>query len=117
MNISRWRPATNSWSALGAGIDGPVHAVSELPGLPGELLAGGTFVMASGGVAPNLARWACPPPACLADCDASGGLSIDDFICFQTFFVLGDAKADCDASGTLTIDDFVCFQTAFVLGC
>ncbi len=55
--------------------------------------------------------------ACPADCDASGALSIDDFLCFQTNFVLGDPLADCDASGALTIDDFICFQTQFVLGC
>jgi hypothetical protein len=58
-----------------------------------------------------------PAPACPADCDASGTLNIDDFICFQTLFVLGDPAADCDASGTLNIDDFICFQTLFVLGC
>jgi probable HAF family extracellular repeat protein len=55
--------------------------------------------------------------ACLPDCDASGQLNIDDFICFQTFFALGELKADCDASGTLNIDDFICFQTGFSLGC
>ncbi len=54
---------------------------------------------------------------CQPDCDASGSLTIDDFICFQTFFSLGDPAADCDASGTLSIDDFICFQTFFVLGC
>jgi photosystem II stability/assembly factor-like uncharacterized protein len=52
-----------------------------------------------------------------ADCDGDGTLSINDFVCFQTLFVIGDPKADCDASGTLNIDDFVCFQTLFVLGC
>jgi len=55
--------------------------------------------------------------SCYADCDASGQLNIDDFICFQTNFVLGEASADCDASGQLNIDDFICFQTLFVLGC
>jgi hypothetical protein len=55
---------------------------------------------------------------CFPDCDATGTLNIDDFVCFQTAYSLGDkAKADCDADGTLTIDDFICFQTAFVLGC
>src|SRR5262249_11949774 len=29
--------------------------------------------------------------ACYADCDASGELDVDDFICFQTLFGLGDA--------------------------
>ncbi len=55
--------------------------------------------------------------SCYADCDESGTLNIDDFICFQTNFVLGDPSADCDASGSLNIDDFICFQTLFVLGC
>jgi len=54
---------------------------------------------------------------CFPDCDASGTLGIDDFICFQTQFALGDPGADCDASGTLGIDDFICFQTLFALGC
>ncbi len=55
--------------------------------------------------------------SCVADCDLSGALTIDDFICFQTFFALGDPAGDCDLSGTLTIDDFICFQTLFALGC
>ncbi len=58
-----------------------------------------------------------PPPACYADCDASGTLSIDDFICFQSLYALGDPAADCDANGTLGIDDFICFQTLFAIGC
>ncbi len=54
---------------------------------------------------------------CYPDCDASGVLTIDDFICFQTFFAIGDPYADCDASGNLSIDDFICFQTFFAIGC
>ncbi len=54
---------------------------------------------------------------CYADCDDSCDLSIDDFICFQTFFALGDAYADCDGDGALSIDDFICFQTFFAIGC
>jgi hypothetical protein len=54
---------------------------------------------------------------CVADCDGDGELTIDDFVCFQTAFGLGEPAADCDEDGSLTIDDFVCFQTAFVLGC
>jgi agmatine deiminase len=56
-------------------------------------------------------------PSCYADCDQSGSLNIDDFICFQTLFALSDPAADCDQSGTLNIDDFICFQTTFALGC
>jgi FG-GAP-like repeat len=59
----------------------------------------------------------CPPPPCYPDCDASGLLGIDDFICFQTFFAIGDPYADCDQSGVLGIDDFICFQTFFAIGC
>jgi hypothetical protein len=56
-------------------------------------------------------------PACMADCDTDGSLSIDDFICFQSQYSLGDSAADCDADGTLAIEDFICFQTLFSLGC
>lgn len=54
---------------------------------------------------------------CVPDCDASATLNIDDFICFQTLYAVGDPKADCDTSGTLNIDDFVCFQAAYAIGC
>ncbi len=54
---------------------------------------------------------------CKADCDATGTLDIDDFVCFQTFFAIGDPAADCDATGQLNIDDFICFQTYFAIGC
>jgi hypothetical protein len=54
---------------------------------------------------------------CYPDCDGDGALTIDDFICFQTFFALGDPYADCDGDGALTIDDFICFQTFFAIGC
>ncbi len=57
------------------------------------------------------------PNTCPPDCDENTKLSIDDFICFQTYFALDDAKADCDESGTLSIDDFICFQTGFAIGC
>jgi hypothetical protein len=56
-------------------------------------------------------------PECWADCDRGGTLNIDDFVCFQTLFAIGDPAADCDGDGTLLIDDFVCFQAAFAVGC
>jgi hypothetical protein len=52
-----------------------------------------------------------------ADCDGSGELDIDDFICFQTLFGFNDPGADCDGSGELDIDDFICYQTAYGIGC
>ncbi len=55
---------------------------------------------------------------CAADQNADGQLTIDDFIDFQTEYVLGELRpADFDGNGELNIDDFIAFQTAFVLGC
>ncbi len=58
-----------------------------------------------------------PGNFCTVDCDASGALDIDDFICFQTRFAISEPYADCDSSGELDIDDFICFQTFFAIGC
>ncbi len=55
--------------------------------------------------------------SCYPDCDGNGTLNIDDFICFQTFYAIGDKYADCDGSGSLNIDDFICFQTFYAIGC
>ncbi len=54
---------------------------------------------------------------CYPDCDLDTILTIDDFICFQTYFALGLLFADCDLDTVLTIDDFICFQTFFAIGC
>ncbi len=61
-----------------------------------------------------LARFA---DACYPDCDESGSLNVNDYICFQTRFALGESYADCDGSGIRNVNDFVCFQTRFGLGC
>ena len=58
-----------------------------------------------------------PDQPCYADCNADGALTVADFGCFQTTFVLGDPYADCNADGQLTVADFGCFQTKFVAGC
>ncbi len=55
--------------------------------------------------------------SCTADCDANQVLSIDDQICFQTYYALQAPSADCDANGSLDIDDFLCFQTLYAIGC
>ncbi len=54
---------------------------------------------------------------CTADCDANQVLTIDDHICFQTYYAAQLPSADCDANGTLDIDDFMCFQTLYAIGC
>jgi hypothetical protein len=54
---------------------------------------------------------------CQADCDQSGALTIEDHICFQTNYVLGNPAADCDGNAALNIDDFICFGSLFSIGC
>lgn len=55
--------------------------------------------------------------ACAADLDGDGALTIFDFLVFQGYFALGDARADFDADGQLTVFDFLAFQNAFDAGC
>ena len=54
---------------------------------------------------------------CYADCNRDGALTVSDFGCFQTKFVMGDPYADCTGDGLRTVADFGCFQTSFVVGC
>jgi hypothetical protein len=55
--------------------------------------------------------------ACYPDCNASGGLTIADFACFQAKFAGADPYADCNGDSMLTIADFGCFQSEFVASC
>jgi hypothetical protein len=100
-----------SWAPLGAGTD---HTVYAMLTHNGQLVAGGSFATAGGLPSPYWARWGCP---CYTDCNNSSTLTVADFGCFQTQFVLGHPYADCNADGTLTVADFGCFQTKFVQGC
>ncbi len=57
---------------------------------------------------------------CYPNCDRSNTppyLNVNDYICFQTKFALGDPYADCDANGIRNVNDYICFQTKFALGC
>jgi uncharacterized membrane protein len=56
-------------------------------------------------------------PNCPADCDLSGTLDIDDFMCFVSLYASGHLGADCDSNEVLDIDDFMCFQTLWSAGC
>ncbi len=113
--IARWDGTT--WHPLGDGVISGVF-VRALASLgDDEVAVGGDFIAAGAVVAPGIARYGCPPIECYADCDASGTLDIDDFICFQTRYALNDPLADCDTSGGLDIDDFICFQTLYAIGC
>ncbi|MEQ8844985.1 MAG: right-handed parallel beta-helix repeat-containing protein [Phycisphaerales bacterium] len=57
-------------------------------------------------------------PACRADIDGDGALTIFDFLAFQNAFDAGDLSvADFDGDGALTIFDFLAFQNEFDAGC
>ena len=53
----------------------------------------------------------------LPDCNNDGVLTVADFGCFQTRFVMNHPWADCDGNGVLTVADFGCYQKKFVAGC
>ncbi len=80
-----------------------------------------SYRLFSGGAAGNIVAWDNflleQGFFCYADCNQVGGLTVADFACFQTKFVVGDPYADCNGFGGLTIADFACFQTLFVSGC
>jgi hypothetical protein len=115
-NIARWNGA--DWQQLGSGA--PVaslfdpYSVCALMPFDDALFVGGAFSSAGGQPSPFIARWGC---SCYADCNNDGALTIPDFGCFQTQFVIGSSYADCDNSGNRTVADFGCFQTKFVSGC
>ena len=56
-------------------------------------------------------------PACRADLDGDGSLTIFDFLEFQNLFDAGDPIADFDGDGRLTLFDFLAYQNAFDAGC
>lgn len=70
----------------------------------------------------NIAQGGLPSPPtcstpCYANCDGTGGLTANDFVCFLTAYNNGASYANCDGVGGLTANDFVCFLTAYNNGC
>lgn len=116
---SLWSGTAESWEDLSLALNGSWSESFAL-----GIWSDGTMLYVAGyGYNKDMERseallWTRPiATACYPDCDGSGALDIDDFVCFQTLYALGDPTADCDQSGELNIDDFVCFQTLFALGC
>lgn len=110
-NLALWDG--QQWSDMDGGVSGAGPAtITPLPS--GEIFVGGSFTRAGEHGAGYFALFGCQ---CYADCDASGDLSLDDFMCFQTRYALGEYDADCDRSGALDISDFICFQGRFAIGC
>jgi hypothetical protein len=54
---------------------------------------------------------------CYADCDKSGGLDIDDFLCFQTEYGSGMPARIAMGAGSWILMTSFCFQTAYAAGC
>ncbi len=107
--------AAGHWHSLGLKADGSVVAWGDNSGGQCSVPAPNTgfFAIAASGYR----SLALKVGVCYPDCNTGGSLTISDFACFQTRFVLGDPYSDCDADGQLTVQDFGCFQTKFVLGC
>ncbi len=105
-----------SWSTIDGGGGASTGGGFELRGTIGQpdagAMSGGAFALSGG-------FWtgAGGPPLCYPDCNADGALTVADFGCFQTKFVIGDPYADCNGDSLLTVADFGCFQTKFVSGC
>ncbi len=108
-HIARWNGQV--WLPIDGGLN---YAATRLTSWNDQVVVAGLFSHAGGRLSAFLARATC---GCPVDCDSSGSLDIDDFICFQTLYAIGDAGADCDGNGTLDLDDFVCFQSAYAMGC
>ena len=54
-NIALFDPVTRTWSTLGAGFDGPVHALTVLAN--GALVAAGAFQLSGATSVANVAQW------------------------------------------------------------
>ncbi len=109
-------PYDLSWSTIDGGggtfSTGGSYSLGGTAGQPdaGGPLTGGSFSLVGG-------SWPGVAETCRPDCNNDGTLTVADFACFQTKFVMGEPYADCNQSGTLTVADFGCFQTKFVQGC
>lgn len=114
ISLARWSIATGEWEKVGPNNWGFTAVRSIAQRSNGDLVVGGSFAVFE---LNRIGLLGCDPAVCVADCDASGSLTIDDFVCFQVGFALNDPKADCNGDTELTIDDFLCFQTAYAVGC
>lgn len=56
-------------------------------------------------------------PACYADLDGDGQITIFDVVMFIDLFTAGDLHADANGDGTLNILDFIAFQELMQQGC
>lgn len=111
--VMLWRRATGSVEPLGTGLvsSSPSRLLSRANG---DLFVCGGLVAAGDHVSNGFAIWGC---RCVADADADGLITFEDFDAFVAAFERGDASADLDGNGFVDIEDFDAFIGVFEHGC
>src|SRR5688572_28809517 len=83
-----------TWSTIDGGGGTSSGGGFTLSGSIGQPDAG---TMSGGGFTLSGGFWSAGgPPPCYPDCNGDGVLTVADFGCFQTKFVVGDPYADCN---------------------
>ncbi len=102
------------WHPISASLPAVQLLSHKISAAGSDIFLTGSYAIPGGTYTSPWARLAC---SCPSDCDNSGLLDVDDFVCFQTLYAVGDMRADCDGDGALAVEDFVCFQVAYAVGC
>ena len=116
-NIIRWDGTT--WEAFPNNIDRAWHSgiVDDARGRSMFIGSdGGSFNVGGGTVHRNV-LWTGCINQCYPDCDRSGGLDINDFVCFIGKYAALDPYANCTVDAVIDINDFACFVGKFAQGC
>ena len=69
-SIARWNASSESWTPLGAGVNGGANAIAILAN--GDIIAGGTFAGSGTASASSVARWSSPCATAATPWRASG---------------------------------------------
>ncbi|MDX2118281.1 MAG: GC-type dockerin domain-anchored protein [Planctomycetota bacterium] len=111
--VLRWRRSTNTPEPLGQGVvSGALYQLLALRN--GDIVAAGDQLAMGDRVSDGFAIWGC---RCVADADADGMITFEDFDAFVAAFERGDASADLNADGFITMEDFDAFVGVFETGC
>jgi hypothetical protein len=106
-NALRWGTMYNFWftaDVAPAAALGDVTLGIFIPGTPDSITISGLPV-------PNV------PPACPADFNGTGGLSVQDIFDFLAAYFNGDLAADFNGVGGLSVQDIFDFLAAYFAGC
>lgn len=116
--LFRYHDGAAAWSPTQPSLGGAViiNAMLALPN--GDLLVAG-YSGDYGTETPLLARYVFPssPPACPADFDCSGGLSVQDIFDFLNAWLAGDPRADFNGVNGITVQDIFDYLNAWFAGC